>query len=372
MGERDDEEFEQLLERSSLGTAGARQLRRRTPRAQAQAVQRIIDLRNRIEHAPDRKDRMAAVVELSALLADLGYIDQSQQVLEAWQDDDDTERNLTLLSAMHRTYLRPQAADSGAATPGVRRLLVAVDIERYAGRGNRRQVELSRGLQALMRRAAKGLNLDYENWLTMPGGDGLLAILPPGTSEPAVVEGWVSTLDRLLRIRNLGVFPGERLRLRIAVHEGFVYVNDPDRSRGDAITTLTHLVNASPLRRTLRVFPDANVALILSNQVYRDTVQLGHGLLRPDNFVRVSVPAKGPTAIRQSDEAWICVPGQEDGSLGEPAADPALDSENPSRIIFSGTVTSRLAAFGNFGGDIVVHGPDRDDNGDGDDDQPRQ
>lgn len=40
-----DAEFDELIEKSSLGTAGARQLRARTPQSDAEVVRQIISLR---------------------------------------------------------------------------------------------------------------------------------------------------------------------------------------------------------------------------------------------------------------------------------------------------------------------------------------
>ena len=71
MGERDGE-FEELIERSSLGTPGARQLRRRTPRPQVDAVRRIAELRNRMMHG-DARESAEATADLVQLLRDLGY-----------------------------------------------------------------------------------------------------------------------------------------------------------------------------------------------------------------------------------------------------------------------------------------------------------
>ncbi len=61
MDER-DEAFEELIERSSLGTPGARQQRRRTPRSQVDAVRRIVDLRNRMFHCATTAAATAGVV----------------------------------------------------------------------------------------------------------------------------------------------------------------------------------------------------------------------------------------------------------------------------------------------------------------------
>ncbi|KWX05879.1 hypothetical protein TH66_00715 [Carbonactinospora thermoautotrophica] len=81
MDSHDDAWFDALIERSSLGTAGARRLRERTPRAQADAVRQIIDLRNRMVHSLTDKSAAEAAMSLIQLLRDLGYEGQAERVL---------------------------------------------------------------------------------------------------------------------------------------------------------------------------------------------------------------------------------------------------------------------------------------------------
>lgn len=69
-----DEDFESLLEQSSLGTEGARQLRQRTPLSRARTVRRIAELRNRIaNHVGEQTEAVQAAGELLQLLQSLGY-----------------------------------------------------------------------------------------------------------------------------------------------------------------------------------------------------------------------------------------------------------------------------------------------------------
>ncbi|MEU5949583.1 hypothetical protein ABZ793_29050 [Micromonospora sp. NPDC047465] len=77
----DLDRFEQLLQRSSLGTPGARRLRQRTPAAHVEAVRRIYQLRNRMVHPSSPKDGTAAAIELIEYLTDLGYHGQADHLL---------------------------------------------------------------------------------------------------------------------------------------------------------------------------------------------------------------------------------------------------------------------------------------------------
>ena len=125
----DLERVNQLLERSSLGTPGAQQLRRRTPPEQVAAVRRIAQLRNRIVHAQDGDAAAAAATELAGFLTELGYREQADHLLY--------ELGLTMLSAQRRGAVADEVAEpvdevSGRPTrgsDGVRRVRVVREKE---------------------------------------------------------------------------------------------------------------------------------------------------------------------------------------------------------------------------------------------------
>jgi hypothetical protein len=67
-----DEEFDELLEQSSLGSPGAHQLRARVSHDQVALTRRIADLRNRMVHG-DQVQARAAAAELRQLLREHNY-----------------------------------------------------------------------------------------------------------------------------------------------------------------------------------------------------------------------------------------------------------------------------------------------------------
>ena len=69
MGDRDDES-EEALERSSLGSAGAGSLRKQTPREQVDQVRRLARLRN---HVVSANGDAETTIELILLYTRLGY-----------------------------------------------------------------------------------------------------------------------------------------------------------------------------------------------------------------------------------------------------------------------------------------------------------
>jgi hypothetical protein len=76
----DDAAFDELIEKSSLGTPGARQLRARTSESHADVVRQIIKLRNVMAHG-SRDETVGAANTLLQLFGDLGYDEQVQRVL---------------------------------------------------------------------------------------------------------------------------------------------------------------------------------------------------------------------------------------------------------------------------------------------------
>lgn len=59
MASHEDDDFDALLEKSSLGGSAARRLRERTPLSRARTVHRIIELRNQIAHPGEALEQAA-------------------------------------------------------------------------------------------------------------------------------------------------------------------------------------------------------------------------------------------------------------------------------------------------------------------------
>lgn len=77
------ERIERLLQQSSLGAPGARQLRRRTPGAHVEAARQIYRLRSRMVHSGG-SDAVSAAAALIDHLTELGYHGQANHVLHEW------------------------------------------------------------------------------------------------------------------------------------------------------------------------------------------------------------------------------------------------------------------------------------------------
>ena len=127
-----------------------------------------------------------------------------------------------------------------------------------------------------------------------------VVLLPVGIDEPRVI----AALAGIHPAQHLGQGGGTRVRLRMAVHEGITILT-PDGFTGQALVRVTRLAGAQPLRAALAADPDADLMVMLSDQVFEDLVQFGHAWLSRDRFRRagLTIPANG-----NHDAGWIYVP----------------------------------------------------------------
>lgn len=207
-----------------------------------------------------------------------------------------------------------------------RRLLVAVDMERYGSQDNLRQFQSQQTLREVLDESAAAVGLHRSTWLTQPTGDGELAVLPPEAPEPVVISDLVRALDRLLRERNRSLIPGAKVRLRVAVHQGLVHSDGANGWAGQAVVDVCRLLEARPLKRALAMFKDAGAALIVSDALYQDVVRQEYAGIRPDRFraVRVEHLDKNFRA-----PAWIHVPDEDVTGRRDMLIEPEVEQHEP-------------------------------------------
>lgn len=200
-------------------------------------------------------------------------------------------------SGKHFRFLVPSKfAAADAPVPSMQpRLMFGVDIENFSGRTARMQNDAQRDLERVLDRAADATGIDPGRWRLQPGGDGALVVLPEGLDYARVVGRLPAAVEReLARLARPGR-PGPRLRLRLAVHYGFV-VTSPASAlgpAGDAPVVVRRLLDAEAVRRRLVERPGRDLVLIVSDRIYRDVVGSGLCALRRSDFHQVDLEAKG-------------------------------------------------------------------------------
>jgi hypothetical protein len=197
-----------------------------------------------------------------------------------------------------------------------RRLLVSTDAVGYGSGDDLRHKSVQTGLPAVLDEAAERARLHRVGWQRQVGGDGELALLPLTESEPCVVDDYVHHLAGALGRYNRDLRPEARLRL--AIHHG-VAVQAGNGYAGQGVVAVSRLVDAPPVRAALEV-TDADLAVILSDQVFTDTVAQYYTSVRPEAFRRVRVENK-----EFLEDAWLWVPDRDVHALhlGQPDDPPA-------------------------------------------------
>jgi hypothetical protein len=204
-----------------------------------------------------------------------------------------------------------------------RALLVACDVAGFGAGDDVLQTAKQQGLITVLDQSAAAARLVRSAWRRNDRGDGELALLPSTESEPRVVDDFIHQLYAVLARHNRHLRDDARLRLRVAIHFGVAYPADAGYA-GQGIVAVSRLLDCEPLRFALS-YSGAELALILSDRVYQDTVVQGHTVVRPVEFLEVRVRVK-----EFSDRAWLWLPGNGIRNLPAEALGDVARSPEPA------------------------------------------
>jgi hypothetical protein len=220
-----------------------------------------------------------------------------------------------------------------------RRLCVAADAVGYGRGDDYQQLATQRYLIEVLNSAGTAAGLHRLTWHCQPAGDAELAVLPEDEPESVVVDGFIRELDTALTRHNRPLRPEARLRLRVAVHFGRLMPGN-NGFAGPGPVEVSRLLNSGPLRAAIAAAPEANLALLVSGSVYRDTIEPQHTTLRPADFRQVHVAEKEFEA-----DAWLWVPGYDTARLPLPDG-PVTSPEATVHTTVHGGVTGETVVFG--------------------------
>ena len=204
--------------------------------------------------------------------------------------------------------------------------LLAVDIESYGRRTELVQGAVRGTMYACVQQAAGESGLPWDDCVALDRGDSIILLVPPSVAPTVLLDPFVARLDRVLRGHRVLSSGTAAVRLRVAVHAGFI---SPDERgwMGTAINSTCRMLDAQLLRDVLAASTRADVALIVSDNFYQAMVIQGHVQLDATTFHPVRVRQK-ETDLR----AWVHVPGypRPDGlpadEDGEPPTTTAADA----------------------------------------------
>ncbi|MGS2619253.1 hypothetical protein ACVCAH_32730 [Micromonospora sp. LZ34] len=239
-----------------------------------------------------------------------------------------------------------------------------VDVEGFGSRPNPVQRQVRADLYQVVRTALTEAGLDSARIDQEDRGDGILMI-DPDVSVLMLAGRFVRELDYGLREKARTSSEIARIRLRVAIHQGMCE-HDGEGWVGTAVNTTARLVDAPPLKATLAAADGANLALIVSRQVFDDVIRHDYRSIDSSTFERVAIDAKE----LRGETAWIQVPGYPYPPGVTPAPPPAPAAPEPktpkpkkksatqSGFVFNGT--TEITVHGDqFVGDKTVNGGGR-------------
>jgi hypothetical protein len=187
---------------------------------------------------------------------------------------------------------------------GVRKLVVAYDVEHYSGRGTRREYVTQQRLSDILEFAFRESGVPVGGAEVQEQGDGGLALLPTGgaVDEPRLIVSLINALVQGLIELNEDLVADARIRLRVGLHEGVVH-RAAHGYVGPAVIEACRLRDADPVRSAL-AGSDAPLVVVVADSLYRDVLSQGYHGLPAATFDPVEVQVKS-----YSGKAWTYLPG---------------------------------------------------------------
>jgi serine/threonine protein kinase len=179
---------------------------------------------------------------------------------------------------------------------------------------------------AMLAACGTGLGAVEHEWT----GDGINVILPADTDPTVVLPALLRSLAALLSEDNSRSV--NRMRLRMSVGIGLIEHSGAGFG-GPMIIEMSRLVNSGPLRAALTAYPDAHLAVAISDQVHSAIIQPGYPGIPSRQFSPVEVTEKefrAPAWIWVSTRQWT-TPAFERLGAGDPRRVSGSDA-HPYRV----------------------------------------
>ncbi|ROO82682.1 hypothetical protein EDD29_0164 [Actinocorallia herbida] len=149
--------------------------------------------------------------------------------------------------------------------------------------------ELRDAMYSIVRTACEETGLPWPECHVEDRGDGILVIAPEDTDVEAVIDDLADALRRMLGAYNHVLADPFRLRLRMAVSDGYVHL-DGHGVIGGAVIHMFRLLDAPSFKREIGDRP-GDLSLIVAAHLYEDVVQYATRL-DPASFRPVTVSLK--------------------------------------------------------------------------------
>jgi hypothetical protein len=223
----------------------------------------------------------------------------------------------------------------GSGSAWVRRVLLAIDVERYGRRLGGEQDAVQRHLLEIISSAYGGAGLTWARLshpdavglgggacvLNQDQGDGVLGLFPAGIDEPRVVAALVKGVAVGLRLHNRDRVERARLRLRMAIGQGVVRLGATGVPGRPAVE-VCRLRDSGPARAALNAAPEVDLVVVLQADVFRAAVEDVNDELLVEDF--------RPAEVREKEfvgTAWLTV--ARGARFGPPGVFPASRGLHP-------------------------------------------
>ncbi|KAB2346855.1 hypothetical protein [Actinomadura rudentiformis] len=180
--------------------------------------------------------------------------------------------------------------------------LLALDIISFGS--PYRDEGIQRGLRHVMYEAVQeAFSMTRLSWPAVhheDRGDGILIVLPPAVPAFLLMDPLAHHLKAVLRRRNMMLSEAARLRLRVAGHAGFVFVDEYGVG-GRAVTHLFRMLEAADFKEAIDL-AGTDLGLIVSDEMYREVTGNG-AYIDPERYRALRVKCKETVA-----DAWLWLP----------------------------------------------------------------
>ncbi|MFF1612474.1 TIR domain-containing protein [Amycolatopsis sp. NPDC058278] len=204
--------------------------------------------------------------------------------------------------------------------------VVVLDAVGFSRHGTLVQLRWRDGIREALAAAMRAAGISADQYRAEDRGDGFLVLVSGAVPKPRVVADFVREMTGLLAEHNRTRNAAGRIRLRVSVHHGDV-VFDKIGFAGDSVVVASRLIDSPPIRRVFEADDDADLALIVSEEIYGSTVAERFRGLVPETFRHVDV-----LVPKFTGSAYVHVPGRAAAPAepGPPAAEAGPPGPGPS------------------------------------------
>jgi TIR domain/Effector-associated domain 1 len=194
--------------------------------------------------------------------------------------------------------------------------VVALDAVGFSRHGTLVQLAWRQGIRDVVSAAVAAAGIPAAAFRPEDRGDGYLALVAGTVPKSRIVADFVRELTIALSDYNRTRNAKGRIRMRVSIHQGDVVI-DQTGFAGDAAVVATRLIDSHPVRAALETASAADLALIVSEDIYRSSVAQRFRGLDPATFQQVEV-----RVAKFSGTAWLHVPPGNWDVRGSTAAVP--------------------------------------------------